>query len=1508
MYLGNYTGANKINRQLVEQMARRGHEVRVIAVSSPLMAGAPIKDESAIVVSRTTETSKIVEIAGVEVHIVDVANLGELPKLRSYLLAQIEAFDPTWILVSSEDWGQFVLEASVKAAPERVVYLAHTGMALPFGPDALMPNPAATKLMAKAAGIIAVSRYLSEYITEWSGIPAVHRYIPGYGDGPFPVFGSFDHGYVTMVNPCTVKGIDIFLGLARALPEIEFAAIPTWGTNDQDFAAMNAQPNITLLPRTEHIDEFFAQTRVFLVPSLWHEAFGLIVVEAMLRGIPVLASDVGGIPEAKLGTDYVLPVRPITKYGLDDSLTIGQDVPEQDLAPWIAALQTLLSDRDLYQRQSAAAREAALKFVESLGINAYEDFLNELMGQREQRIAQAAQTQEVTQRIDQLSAKKRALLELMRKEKAAAKKQIMPIDRSSSALPLSFAQQRQWVIDQFEPGSPLYNIPTAMRLRGPLSVPALQQAFSTLVARHESLRTTFPRIDGQPVQQIHPPAPVELPVVDLSMLPADERAAQTEQHLVAAAQQPFDLQRGPLLRLLLLRVAPDEQILLLTLHHIIADGWSLDVIMREFGALYAAELAQQPAALPPLPIQYADYAAWQRQWLQGETLDRQLDYWTNQLQDAPPFLELPTDRPRPPVQTFRGAIEEWLLTAELTQALQAWTQREGVTLFMTLLAAWQVVLYRWSGQSDIVVGTPIANRTRRELEGLIGFFANTLVLRTQLAPDLSVRELLQRVRETSLNAYAHQDVPFEMLVERLRPERSLSHTPFFQVIFALQNTSNQPYALSDLQISPVSVGSSTAKFDLTMAILEDNGKLIASLEYNTDLFDGETIWRLLSSYATVLSSMVADATQTVTGLPLLTESQREQIVYGFNDTQRPYPHDQCVHELVEAQAIRTPDAIAVVVGDQTLTYAQLNSRANQLAHALHGWGVSPGQFVAVCLERTPDLIVALLAILKAGAAYVPLDSTYPAERLQFMLQDTQASLLLTQESLRSLAPAAPRVVCLDTEWSAIAQQPTTNLPNHATPDFLAYVIYTSGSTGMPKGVMTPHRGITRLLFGVDYVRLDATETLLQMAPVSFDASTLEIWGALLHGARCVLFPERIPTPADIGQAIREFGVSTLWLTASLFNMVIDEAPQALTGARQLLIGGEALSVNHVRRALELLPDTQIINGYGPTESTTFTCCYPIPRPLAEPITSIPIGKPIANTTVYVLDSALQPVPVGAPGELYIGGAGLAWGYLNRPDLTADRFIPNPYAADSDSGASASSRLYKTGDLVRHRPDGSVEYLGRRDHQVKIRGFRIELGEIEAALAKHPAVQSAVVLAREDAPGDKRLVAYIVPDPEAAAEDLTAELRQSLQSQMPAYMVPSAMVMLDVLPLTPNGKLDRAALPAPDVIRDEATLVAPRTPIEEQLAALWQELLGIEQLGVHDNFFELGGHSILATQLMTRINDVFAVEIPLRQLFEQPTIEALALVIVQSLAEQGDDDQLSDLLAQLELLEQPEVTT
>ena len=1037
-------------------------------------------------------------------------------------------------------------------------------------------------------------------------------------------------------------------------------------------------------------------------------------------------------------------------------------------------------------------------------------------------------------------------------------------------LPLSFAQQRLWFLDQLEPDAAAYNIPAALRLRGPLDAAALQRSLSEIVRRHEALRTTFAVLHDEPRQLIHPPRPVELPLFDLSALGAAEREREARRLVGAEAVRPFDLAGGPLLRAGLVRLGEEEHVALLTMHHIVSDGWSIGVLVKEVAALYEAYSTGHESPLAELEIQYADYAVWQRGWLQGAVLEEQLSYWREQLAGAPAVLDLPTDRVRPPKQSYRGAVHTFALSEELSRELHALSRREGCTLFMTLLAAFQVLLSRYSGQEDISIGTSIAGRTRAETEGLIGFFVNTLVLRTDLSGGgVSFREALRRVREVTLGAYAHQDVPFEKLVEELQPTRELSHSPLFQVMMVMPNAPEEALALSGLALSAEAGQSGVAKYDLSLAVGESKAGIEGAIGYSTDLFDAGTIARMSEHFEHLLEGIISQPDQQITRLALMRAGERDQVVREWNETGAEYPSDKCVHELFEEQVERTPEAVAVTSSDEHLTYRELNERANQLAHYLRERGVGPDTLVGICVERSTQMIIGLLGILKAGAAYLPLDPTYPLERLHFMLEDTRAQMVVTVEALADALPSlAALPLCLDTDWPLIAGHDVDN-PRDVDPasDNLAYVTYTSGSTGLPKGVAVPHRGVVRLVRDNHYAHLDPNEVLLQFAPLSFDASTFEVWGSLLNGARLVIMPPGKQSLAELGQVIRRQGVTTLWLTAGLFRQMVDEQLDDLSGLRQLLAGGDVLSAVHVRKFLEAEGNNCVlINGYGPTESTTFACCHPVAMKDTDG-SSVPLGRPIANTQIYILDAELQPTPIGMAGELHIGGEGLARGYLNRPGLTAERFIPHPFAE------TPGARLYRTGDLARYLPDGNIEFLRRLNHQVKVRGFRIELGEIEAALRTHPLVAEAVVAARRDGHAAERLVAYVV----AHEGQPPTGLRQYLGERLPDYMVPQAFVELSEVPLTPSGKVDRKALPAPGPAGGaESAYVAPRGASEELVAGIWAEVLGVGRVGVEDNFFELGGHSLLATQVISRIRAVLNIEIPLRIMFEQPTVRALAL--------------------------------
>lgn len=1367
--------------------------------------------------------------------------------------------------------------------------------------------------------------------------------------------------------------------------------------------------------------------------------------------------------------------------------------------------------------------------------------------------------------------------------------------RDSKDLPLSFAQQRLWLLDQLDPGNPAYVLPKFARLSGNVDLDVLTQALGEIVRRHESLRTTFPVREGQPQQLIASPVtPFPLPLLDIQSLPPALREAEAQRLAQEEAVRPFDLAAGPLVRGRVLRLGAGEHILLLAMHHIVSDGWSMGVLMRELGRLYEAFSVGAASPLAELPIQYADYALWQRQWLRGEVLAEQLDYWSAQLREAPSKLELPLDHPRPSLQGWRGASHYLHLDRQPTDTLKGLSRDHGVTLFMTLCAAFKVLLYRYSGQTDLVVGTPIAGRTRSEVEGLIGFFINTLPLRTRLDPQQSFTALLGQEREVCLGAYAHQDLPFEKLVEELQPERSLSHTPLYQVAFALQNMPLEPLEIQGVDVGRVHIEGNTTKFDLTLSLMEERGGALAgSFQYNTDLFEVTTIERLGEHYLRLLQGIATDPGQRLYELPLLSAADRQQVLLEWNRTAKDYQR-QCLHEMFEQQVERTPEALAVVFEREQITYRVLNGRANQLAHYLRRLGVGPEALVGVCLERSLEMVVALLAVLKAGAAYVPLDPEYPRERLSFMMEDAQASVLLTMDGLeRALPSHDTELIALDKDWPLIAKEGDHNPPLTVTTDNLAYIIYTSGSTGKPKGAMITHRGIhNRLLWMQEAYGLDETDRVLQKTPYSFDVSVWEFFWPLLTGARLVVArPGGHQDSGYLVSLIKEREITTIHFVPSMLQVFLDE-PQCgnCQTLRRVICSGEALPLATQERFHAKMGAT-LYNLYGPTEVSVDVTHWRCQS--GDSAWRIPIGKPISNTQIYLLDEYLQPAPIGAPSELCIGGEGLGRGYHRHPELTAEKFIPNAFSSE------AGARLYRSGDLARFQPDGNIDFLGRLDHQVKVRGMRVELEEIEALLNEHPGVHEAVVVVREYGPGDQRLVAYLVPDSEQAftvrrlielekqhalsaadryelpngmtvahlnkgetdflyreifedqaysrhgirltegsvvfdvganiglfalfvaracrnpriyafepippvfrilqtnmilygldarlfdcglsdetrtdvftyyphlsivsgryadvteeqeviqsfllnqpqtdterplsdslldellserlksehftcqlktisevirqegievidllkidvekseadvllgidAEDwpkirqivvevhdfegrlsrvtelltrhgfslrsdqddalkdtalynvyavrndllaasatespvsepgrkwcstneLTRDVRSHLRERLPSYMVPDIYVVIEELPLSSNGKVDRRALPVPDenALKAEKPYAPPRTATEEIIASIWAELLQVERVGIDDNFFELGGHSILATQSISRIRQLFQVELSLRVHFEAPTIAQLAQSIIAHELSPGRTEKIAKILKRVQ---------
>jgi len=1032
--------------------------------------------------------------------------------------------------------------------------------------------------------------------------------------------------------------------------------------------------------------------------------------------------------------------------------------------------------------------------------------------------------------------------------------------------PVTFAQERLLFLHQLDPHSTSYLVPWSIRITGQLNAKALEQSLNQIVRRHEVLRTTFDVVEGHPVQIVSPWQHIPLVKADLREAANPEREAQAA--AINEAQTPMDLKTGPMVRTTLLHLGETDFVLLVTTHHIAFDGWSRRVLVTELAALYRAHASGHSASLPELPLQYADYAVWQRNYLQGPGLEGLLKYWRQQLSGAPTTLDLPTDRPRPAVQSFRGASKSFTLPKALSDSVASANRRFGTTQFMTLLAAFYMLLARYTGQDDILVGAVIANRNRAEVEGLIGLFANTLPLRTRMDGDPSFRDLLTRVKETALGAYAHQDMPFERLVEELRPARSLSYNPLFQVLFSLQSAARRSFELADLKLQPLGgIVGTTAKFDLSFFLLEGIDGLSGKVEYNTDLFDADTIDRMLRHYLRLLELALADPERPISRLPLLDDSERHHILVDFNHTAVEFPRDTRLHDFVARQAEKTPDATAVACPSERLSYRELNDRANQLAHYLIKRGAGPDVLIGIHSERTAHMLVGILGILKSGSAYVPLDPIYPKDRIHNILEDARAHLVLTQKSISDDLPDfAGQRVLLDQDWDAISREPATDPKSTVAPENLAYVLFTSGSTGRPKGVAIEHRNVAAFVYWAQQVfTLRELAGVLLSTSICFDLSVFETFVPLSVGGKVIVVENALFLPS---LAFRD--------EVTLINTV----PSAI--AELLRMGGVPESVATVNLAGEALPDAlveeiyattkaeRVYNLYGPTEDTTYSTFTLVRRG-----STVTIGKPVANSQAYILDKEGKPVPIGVPGELFLAGEGLARGYYGRSDLTSERFIANPYSDGSNS------RMYRTGDLARYLPDGNIDYLGRVDHQVKLRGFRIELGEIETVLLQHPDLERVVVVVREERPGDRRLVAYMV---HKAGRHIDVSLvRAHLERSVPGYMIPSAFVTLDALPMTENGKVNRRALPVPDWSRAEATTrTAPADQFELMLLRVWERALGVSKIGMDDNFFDLGGHSLLAVRLLAEVEKVVGRKVPLASLFHGATVASQAKLLREGL--------------------------
>ena len=1083
------------------------------------------------------------------------------------------------------------------------------------------------------------------------------------------------------------------------------------------------------------------------------------------------------------------------------------------------------------------------------------------------------------------SGQRRALLQkLLREEgfRASGTDQIAPREQGGPA-PLSFAQQRLWFLQQLEPESYVYNIPVALRIEGPLDVSVLEEGINQVICRHESLRTNFKMVNGKALQFVNPPFRLHLSPEAIQLSAENTRETEIGNCARQELRCAFDLTEGPLIRARLLRFTDTDHVLLLIMHHIVADGWSIGVFLRDLGTCYGSSQGTHPY-LPELRIQYADFAAWQRDEKHNALLAEQLEYWKAQLAEVPPRLELPTDWPRPEHSAFRGANVPFLVSRKLQDRLALLAQGEGATLFMVLLAALNVLLYRYSGQEDIAVGTPVAQRNRPEIEDLIGFFVNTLVLRTQLSGKLTFRELLRKAREVSLGAFVHQDLPFEKLVEELHPQRNLGQSPLFQVMLDLQNAPMELKQIDGLRLSLFPVETETAKFDLTLTFSQTDEGLDAALEYSADLFDQATASQMVANFLVLLEGITEHPDTKIDLLPLSTEGEKQKLLVEWNDTRLHHRELTHVHRVFEQQAQRIPDGIAVVCASEALSYGRLNRRANQLARFLQRSGAVAGDLIGICLERSVEMPLAVLGALKAGCAYVPLDPAYPAERLAFMMKDTQLKAVITNSRLSPRMPQMPaQIISLDRDSDAIANESEENLQSMPLLDYPAYVIYTSGSTGNPKGVVISHGNLAHSTLARMAYYTEPVRAFLLLPSFSFDSSVAGLFWTLCQGGRLVIPEEGSHHDLEyLGQLIERHSVSHLLCLPSLYRLLLEQEKRRLTSLRVAIVAGESCPVDmadlHRRQASHAF----LFNEYGPTEATVWSSVYDF-RFFAGGI-SVPIGRPIANTTLYIIDRHLQPAPVGAIGELYIGGEGVSQGYLNQAELTAARFIPDPFSRE------LGARLYRTGDLGRYRQNGDIEFQGRGDFQTKVRGYRIEPEEIELALTQHPSIQQAVVLVDSN---QLRAFATLKPQKSASA----GELRSHLKNKLPDYMVPGSFVLLQSFPLTSTGKIDRKALAAMDSSKPEHEheFIAPRTALEQVLAGIFSNVLGMDRVGLLDNFFELGGHSLMATQVASRVRESLGIDLPLRRIFEKPTIDALAAAILSDAPDRLRIERVAELL-------------
>ena len=1485
-YTRVHGGANKSNKSMLEDFAKTGYEVKVVTPALATPSSITIEELLADLNSREIKFDDKNEYYLIYINNVEVLAVKDDKNLKKVLEAEIKGYLPDWVFVSSEDPSQSLLQAVLELSPNNIIYIAHSPMMLPFGPDSLYPGEKRTKMISKVKKIVSISQYTADYIREWSGNEVIVNHPSHYGQYPFKKAADFNNEFILMVNPCAVKGISILISLAKYFPKQKFAVIPGWGTTLSDIGRMKELHNITIMKPTSDLDTLFKKVKILLMPSLIPEGFGMIVIDAMVRGIPVISSDLGGLKEAKLGTRYSLKVIPISKYlnKFDENYFPKTIVPEQDLTAWKEAFEELLKDKSNYIQQSQISMNRAIEFVSGLSNKPLENYLS-------------SNKRKLNLKLENLTLEqKKRLFEKLRRKKIEEKRyknRITPLPKMEY-YDVSHSQKQLLIIDELTEGFNGSNIPTHLILKGKLNKDLLKETFNVIIDRHESFRTIFKKVEGNYKQKILDHADVSMDIKDLRN--NDNKTVDAQNILKEVYDYRFDLYNDMLLKIKLLQLENDENLLIIVMHHVISDGWSMEIFIQEVFQVYNSLIQGNKINLKPLEFQYKDYAKWQERHVLGDEYSEHKEYWHSKLKGELPILNLPLDRSRPQLKSYNGARYEINLTKEQLSELYKICRSNNSTIFMALTAITKILLYNYSGQDDIIVGTPVSGRQNNNLSGQIGYYVNMLPLRDIIIGEESFLKFLNKVKTTNTKAYNYEDYPFDCLVDELVKKRDMSRSPIFDimVLYSKNNEENNSsrsnvdaLTFKGFEINDESIGSS---HDMAFQFKESEGDLSIGITYNTDLFDKDRIIRLGNHFNQVVDQVIKDQNIIIDQINLLTDEESKELLAELNQEDVIYPEQLTIHEQFEKIVERYPNKIACKIRGDELTYNELNTKANQLAYELVRNGVSVGDIVAIVEYRSIQMIIDILAILKSGGAYLPIDPNFPKDRIEFTISDSKCKSLLTSEKILEDLKIEPDVNIIKSESDHISNNAIHNLNSANSSQDLAYIIYTSGSTGKPKGVMVQHNNVIRLLFNEKSLYdFNENDIWTLFHSFSFDFSVWEMYGALLNGGKVVIVPkETTQNPNEFIKLIIQEKITILnQVPGAFYNLNNDES---LTGIdklelRYVIFGGDKLNPSKLRYWKEKFPSVKFVNMFGITETTVHVTYKELLLDDMKDDRSN-IGKPIPTLKTLVLDKNRKLLPLGVAGELCISGAGVSRGYLDRDDLTKEKFIKNPF--------KKNDKLYCSGDLVRYLTNGDLEYLGRIDDQIQLRGFRIELGEIEEVLKNYPKINNALVCVQE-INGEKHICAYLICDKEADIDVEINFLKEFLKKELPSYMVPSFFIEIEEIPLTVNGKINKKVLPVPEetFIRSK-DYVAPSSEQEKKLVEVWETVLGIENIGIEDNFFEIGGHSLKAIEVISLIYKEFNIEIPLGEFYEATTIREIAKIITTILWNKNDEENTNEV--------------